>query len=262
MHFQNFSTVRQTLSCAMTHIDLRMKEDSLLFLDVLVQNCNSAPLAKDSHKILPNFLSMYVVGYISKSTNVKWRIKVLICLANVYLLDQDDYSVKRMKRWFKGTWKLCTSTRSIMPPFANLDEDMISIDNCEKETLSIEFIDAMNEVCPDEKVESYTEITILSETAALLENIVIKNVWNKICQIHVWFTSLFNYNKQFPKSVRNYCISILKYYMCSPSRKWVSRCSLSRKWVSRCSLSRKWVSRYSPSRKWVSRCSPSKKWVF
>ena len=41
----------------MTHIDPRVKEDSLLFLDVLVQNCNSA-LAKDSHKILPNFLNM------------------------------------------------------------------------------------------------------------------------------------------------------------------------------------------------------------
>jgi len=40
-----------------------------------------------------------------------------------------------------------------------------------------------------------------------------KDVWNKIwdCQIHVWFTSLFNCNEQFPKSVRSYCISILKY---------------------------------------------------
>ncbi|KYN15260.1 hypothetical protein ALC57_12527, partial [Trachymyrmex cornetzi] len=55
--------------------------------------------------------------------------------------------------------KLRTGTRSIMPPFANLDEDMISIDNCEKETLPIEF------------------------------------------------TSLFNCNEQFPKSVRSYCIS-------------------------------------------------------
>ncbi|KYN12027.1 hypothetical protein ALC57_15815, partial [Trachymyrmex cornetzi] len=253
------------LSCAMTHIDPRMKED-LLFLDVLVQNCNSA-LAKDSHKILLNFLGMYVV--------VNCR-------------------------------KLCTGTRSIMLPFVSLDEDMISIDNCEKETLSI---------------ESYIEITILSETAALLKNIVIMQFiveyidmkhfmsrlwyskiflmnsrsWNLrkiiqnwcdsstlpqltkllktlflkaglvwysncinlnhtlrliieasclpiscrscgkiksfylilnhgiyvrmfgtkfgICQIHVWFTSLFNCNEQFPKSVRSYCISILKYYM-------------------------------------------------
>jgi len=44
----------------MTHINLRVKEDSLLFLDVLVQNCNSA-LAKDSHKILSNFLYMGMI---------------------------------------------------------------------------------------------------------------------------------------------------------------------------------------------------------
>ena len=57
----------------------------------------------------------------------------------------------------------------------NLDEDMIWIDNREKETLLIEeFVKYVNllmplmsdiwfEVCPDEKVESYTEITILSK---------------------------------------------------------------------------------------------------
>ncbi|KYN19756.1 hypothetical protein ALC57_07909 [Trachymyrmex cornetzi] len=91
MYFQNLlirfrhrhnSTVRH-LSCAMTHIDPCMKEDSLLFLDVLVQNCNSA-LAKDNHKILPDFLGMYV-----------------------------DY---------------------------RKDEDIISIDNCEKDILPIEFL--------------------------------------------------------------------------------------------------------------------------
>ncbi|KYN15571.1 hypothetical protein ALC57_12193, partial [Trachymyrmex cornetzi] len=100
------------LSCAMTHIGPRMKEDSLLFLDVLVQNCNSA-LAKDSHKILPNFLGMYVVGYI-----VNYRNLPLFFFVNYR--------------------KLCTATRSIMPLFVNLDEDMIMIDNCEKETLPIE----------------------------------------------------------------------------------------------------------------------------
>jgi len=41
----------------MTHIDPRVKEDSLLFLDVLARNCNSA-LMKDSYRILLNFLSM------------------------------------------------------------------------------------------------------------------------------------------------------------------------------------------------------------
>ena len=56
----------------------------------------------------------------------------------------------------------------------NLDEDVILINNREKETLSIEeFVKYINllplmseiwlEICPDEKVESYTEITILSK---------------------------------------------------------------------------------------------------
>ncbi|KYN26864.1 hypothetical protein ALC57_03766 [Trachymyrmex cornetzi] len=151
MYFQNFSTVRQTLSCAMIHMDPRMKEDSLLFLDVLVQNCSSA-LAKDSHKILPNFLGMYVV--------LLMPLRSDICL----------------------------------------------------------------EVCPDEKVESYTKIAILSETAALLKNIVIiislKKKLNHIYKgyhqlltkfgtlsnFHVWFTRLFICNEQFPKSARSYCI--------------------------------------------------------
>jgi len=73
-----------------------VREDSLLFLDVLVQNCNSA-LAEDSHKILPNFLGMICrlhnegspVAHLmtmlhSKSTNVKWKIKVLEHLANLF----------------------------------------------------------------------------------------------------------------------------------------------------------------------------------
>ncbi|KYN08831.1 hypothetical protein ALC57_19067 [Trachymyrmex cornetzi] len=144
MYFKNFLTVRH-LSCALTHIDLRMKENSLLFLDVLVQNCNSA-LAKDSHKILPNFLGM-----------------LSPLMSHIWL-----------------------------------------------------------EVCPDEKVESYTKITILSETAALLKNIIIMQLIVEyidtldqddymefieecleqnlgLCQIHIWFTSLFNSNEPFPK---------------------------------------------------------------
>ncbi|KYN19071.1 hypothetical protein ALC57_08603, partial [Trachymyrmex cornetzi] len=108
-------------------------------------------------------------------------------------------------------YKLCTGTRSIMPPFVNFDEDMISINNCEKETLPI-----------------YIEITILNETPALLKNIIV------IMQLIVgysdtldqddysvkrmkrWLKGTFHdaYMKNFfPKSVRSYCIFILKYYI-------------------------------------------------
>ncbi|KYN15061.1 hypothetical protein ALC57_12724 [Trachymyrmex cornetzi] len=112
----------------------------------------NSALAENSHKILPNFLGMTFLNY----------------------------------------RKLYTGTRSIMPLFANLDEDMISIDNCEKETLPISKIFLMN----------------------YYHGIYVRIFGTKfgICQIHVWFTSLFNCNEQFPKSVRSYCISILKYY--------------------------------------------------
>ncbi|XP_018404281.1 PREDICTED: testis-expressed sequence 10 protein homolog isoform X2 [Cyphomyrmex costatus] len=284
-------TIISFLCCAMTHIDPRVKEDSLLFLDVLVQNCSSA-LAKDSHKILPNFLGMIcrlhkegspaaqlTTTLDSKSTNVKWRIKVLERLANLFT------SIVNYR-------KLCIGTRSIVTPFVRtkkctryipiygnsasqfceiiLDQDMISIDNHEKENLPVEefvkcthllmpvMADIWLELCPDEEVESYAEITILNEAAALLKSIIViiqsiveymdtldqddygvkrmkywfkdtfhnaymKNFLSRfpyeecleqnlgLCQIHVWFTSLFNCNEQFPKSVRTYCVSILKY---------------------------------------------------
>jgi len=104
------------LSCAMTHIDPRVKEDSLLFLDVLARNCNSA-LMKDSYRILLNFLSMIcrlhnevkpgtrlTTTLNSKDTDVKWRIKVLERLANM-LISIVNYR------------KLCINMRSNMSPF-------------------------------------------------------------------------------------------------------------------------------------------------
>ncbi|KAG5310254.1 MOS1T transposase, partial [Pseudoatta argentina] len=107
------------LNCAMTHIDPHMKEDSLLLLDVLVQNCNS------KRTLLIEEFVKYVL------------INLLIPL-------------------------MC---------------------------------DVWLKVCPDEKVESYTEITILSN----------------VCYAIDCFTSSFNCNEQFPKFVSNYCTSILKY---------------------------------------------------
>lgn len=302
------------LSCAMTHIDPCVKEDSLLFLDVLVQNCESV-LVKDSHKILPNFLGMIcrlhnevkpgarlTTTLNSKSTDVKWRIKVLERLANMFI-SIVNYT------------KLCTSTRLNMLPIVrakrytryipvhndnatriceiNLDKDVSSIGSCTEETLSLEELikyigllmplmsDIWLEVCPNEKIESYTEITISSEAAMLLKSIVViiqsiieyidmldrddydvermkhwfkdtfhntymKNFLSRfpygkvkplinesrkrqedfsqieftegcleqnlgLCQIHVWFTSLFNRNEQFSKSTKNYCVSIVNY---------------------------------------------------
>ncbi|KYN12143.1 hypothetical protein ALC57_15687 [Trachymyrmex cornetzi] len=96
----------------------------------------SCALAKDSHKILPNFWGMHdedspVVNYRKLCTGTRSIMPPFV----------RSYCISILK-------KLCTGTRSIMPPFVNLDEDMISIDNCEKETLSIivmEYIDTLDQ---------------------------------------------------------------------------------------------------------------------
>ena len=74
----------------MTHINLRVKEDSLLFLDVLVQNCNSA-LAKDSHKILPNFLGMICRLYNEDSSMAQLMTMLHSKSANVNLLTTGNF---------------------------------------------------------------------------------------------------------------------------------------------------------------------------
>lgn len=85
------------LTCAMTHIDKNVVEDSLLFMDILIQHCYSF-LANESSKILSYFLDMIsklhsqskpgrqlTTNLNSKNTNIKWRIKVLNSL-NSFLL--------------------------------------------------------------------------------------------------------------------------------------------------------------------------------
>ncbi|XP_046747699.1 testis-expressed protein 10 homolog [Diprion similis] len=90
-----FDILISYLSCAMTHIDPNIKEDSLLFLDVLAENCGVL-LARSSHKVLPNFLDMIsqlrtesrlerqlTTTLNSKQTSIRWRINVLNRLGNI-----------------------------------------------------------------------------------------------------------------------------------------------------------------------------------
>lgn len=95
------------LKCAMTHIDPAIKEDSLNFLDVLVQNCGSL-VAKNSQKILSNFLDMVskhnkdsqvsrqlTLSLGSKHTSIKWRIKVFESLSSILNLLIIDKKCKK-----------------------------------------------------------------------------------------------------------------------------------------------------------------------
>ncbi|KAL6418476.1 hypothetical protein ACFW04_012061 [Cataglyphis niger] len=195
------------LSCAMTHIDMRIKEDSLLFLDILSENCASV-LAKDSYKILPNFLSMICAlhheikpgGQLtttlnSKCTNIKWRIKVLKRIANVFT------SIVSYKKLYASTRLSALSTMDnelkrctkYIPIYSgsptqifkiDLDIDLNSKKSYAEETLSIEefvkyvdllmplIFDIWLEVYPDERIENYTETVISSEASVLLISIV------------------------------------------------------------------------------------------
>lgn len=83
------------LNCCMTHINSNIKEDSLLFLDVLIQNCGHS-ISQKTQKILPNFLEMIsklniesqpgrqlITNLNSRNTSCKWRIKVLASLVKI-----------------------------------------------------------------------------------------------------------------------------------------------------------------------------------
>ncbi|XP_014472474.1 PREDICTED: testis-expressed sequence 10 protein homolog isoform X2 [Dinoponera quadriceps] len=191
------------LNCAMTHINPHIKEDSLHYLDVLVHNCGNM-LMKDSHKILSNFLGMIcrLHGDIkrsgqlttlpnSKSTSVRWRIQVLERLANMFKCILSDEEFDRTMRSSTIKREVRNYVRFI-PIFSNspaktceidFNDDLNLITTTGRALSKIEFIqyvdtlmplmfDIWLEVCPHEKLENYTEITISSETAALLKSIV------------------------------------------------------------------------------------------
>lgn len=192
------------LSCAMTHIDPCIKEDSLLLLDTLAQNCGSV-LAQDSHKILPNFLGMIcrlhndvkpgrqlVTTLNSKNTTTKWRIKVLERLANLFtsLVYYEKHRRSASSTPSKTTVEEYTRyvpiycSRPSQVGEVDFDKDPSCIASCAEGLLPMEeFVkyvgslmplvsDIWLEVCPDEKTESSTETTISSEAAALLTSIV------------------------------------------------------------------------------------------
>ncbi|XP_029162409.1 testis-expressed protein 10 [Nylanderia fulva] len=195
------------LSCAMTHIDLHIKEDSLLFLDILMENCSSI-LAKDSHKILLNFLGMIcklhseikpgrqlTTNLNSKSTSIKWRIKVLKRVANVFIsivnyeklctnMRLRSYSTMIIKAERYTKYVPIYSGRSTQVCKLDLDKDLSSEKSYAEENLSIEefikyvdllmplMFDIWLEVYPEEKNENFTETVISNEAAALLKNII------------------------------------------------------------------------------------------
>ncbi|XP_003708337.1 testis-expressed protein 10 homolog [Megachile rotundata] len=194
------------LRCAMTHIDPRIKEDSLLFLDVLVQHCGSV-LARNSYKILPNFLDMIsrlqtelkpgrqlVTTLNSKNTNVKWRIKVLERLATIFSSIVNFFkSEQTVNSNARGQVVHVDKTTGYVPVYTSLNvqnceidfelddssrENMVevSLDGEELrkyiELLMSLIFDSWIEVCPDDKNSDDSAFLISTEASELLKSIV------------------------------------------------------------------------------------------
>ncbi|XP_017797787.1 PREDICTED: testis-expressed sequence 10 protein homolog [Habropoda laboriosa] len=194
------------LRCAMTHIDPRIKEDSLLFLDVLVQNCSNI-LARNSYKVLPNFLDMIsklhtemkpgrqlVTTLNTKNTNVRWRIKVLERLATMFSSIVNFFKSQQTNGLNESgkVIRVNKNTRYI-PVYINTHFQNCDIqfeqtgdmkkNNIEKsldaeelmkyvELLMPLICDSWIEVCPDEKNTDNSALLISTEALELLKSIV------------------------------------------------------------------------------------------
>lgn len=190
----------------MTHIDPRIKEDALLFLDVLVQNCSSI-LARNSYKVLPNFLDMIsklhtemkpgrqlVTTLNTKNTNVKWRIKVLERLATMFSSIVNFYKSQQTvgSNVTAQVVHVDKSTRYI-PIYVNTHFQNCEIDferggslkgSAGEQTLDAEelmryvellmplIFDTWMEVCPDEKNVDNSALLISGEALELLKSAV------------------------------------------------------------------------------------------
>lgn len=98
------------LKCAMTHINNNIMEDSLLFLDILIQHCDCI-LVINSSKLFLYFLDMIsklrnqaqpgrqlTINLKSKNTSMKWRLKVLNSLQQFMM------AIVRIKKNFKNNF--------------------------------------------------------------------------------------------------------------------------------------------------------------
>lgn len=194
-----FDIMSTYLRSAMTHIDNRIQEDSLLFLDVLLL-CSPEKVAKDFYKIIPNFLDMIsklrvdskpgralTVNLNSQITSVKWRVKVLHRLQeflhkfvdhnNIHMTDQIaakntqffDYTKMNNYSLFNQSY----TSVCYVPCFSSKNlHDVVLLDEVEKfkeymETLMPLLFETWVEVCPNVNSEMNIE-TVVSEDAAIL----------------------------------------------------------------------------------------------
>ncbi|XP_075975516.1 testis-expressed protein 10 homolog [Anticarsia gemmatalis] len=202
------------LRSAMTHIDGRIQEDSLLFLDTLLV-CTPQKVAQDFHKIIPNFLDMIsklrvdskpgrtlTVNLGSQITSVKWRVKVLHRLQD-YLNQYVKYNnINDYKEQINDTTKIFDSSKlnhySLFNPIciqqcqlscfsSKNSQESAPLDEVEKfkeyvDTLMPLLFETWLEVCPNVNSEKNIETVVSEDAASLLKHTleVISLIWNLI----------------------------------------------------------------------------------
>ncbi|GJQ85922.1 hypothetical protein Trydic_g21773 [Trypoxylus dichotomus] len=118
-----FDILSSFLRCAMTHIELNIQEDSLNYLDALLDYVPEL-IAKDSHKILLNFFTLISKlkndskhartlseNLKSRYTGIKWRIKVLLRLKKIFGTIYESNKPKTNSNDFVGKTIDVTKTR-------------------------------------------------------------------------------------------------------------------------------------------------------
>lgn len=202
------------LRSAMTHIDARIQEDSLYFLDILLL-CTPKKVAKDFYKIIPNFLDMIsklrvdskpgrtlTVNLGSQITSVKWRVKVLHRLKD-YLSQYVKYNnINDVKEEIAATTKIFNCNKlnyySLFNPnhihtlnmssfSSRTTQDMDLLDEVEKfkeyvDTLMPLLFETWVEVCPAANRGKNMETIISEDAASLLIHTltVVLLIWNII----------------------------------------------------------------------------------
>jgi pre-rRNA-processing protein IPI1 len=189
------------LTCAMTHINQYIMEDSLLFLDILIEHCDSF-LSSNSHKILLYFLDMIsklnvqaqpgrqlTTNLNSKNTSIKWRIKVLNSLqnfmlsivhnikstkANSSIYSSKVYQVKDKNGFFpiysSNSLQICPITFENNHSYNKMNKslDLDSLQNYIDSLMPLMF-DSWLEVCPKRVGSINTQLPISNEAVSLLK---------------------------------------------------------------------------------------------
>lgn len=207
------------LRSAMTHIDGRIQEDSLLFLDTLLL-CTPTKVAQDFYKIIPNFLDMIsklrvdskpgrtlTVNLGSQITSVKWRVKVLHRLKE-YLYEFVKYNnINHIKEPVIETTKIFDPSKinhySLFNPiytqtchiscFSSKNfQDTVPLDEVQKfneyiDTLMPLLFETWLEVCPNANSQENMETVVNEDAASLLKHTleVISLIWSLVKHFNI-----------------------------------------------------------------------------